>query len=52
MIKTLLVDPDTKSRKRLFEHMDWYRLGYQIHSPELQTFEEVLHAIDKEPLIW
>ncbi|GFR36962.1 putative two-component response regulator [Insulibacter thermoxylanivorax] len=48
MINTLLVDPDSQSRKRLLEQLDWYRLGYEIQAPEPQTFEEVLHAIDKE----
>ena len=48
MIKTLLVDPDPKSRARLFAQMDWCQHGYQVHSPEDQAFEDVLHSIDKE----
>ena len=48
MIKTLLVDPDPRSKERLIAQLDWGQHGYLIQAPELQSFEDVLHSIDKE----
>lgn len=47
MMKTLLVDPDVQSKQRFLQLIDWSELGYRIHAPEQQSYEEILQAIDK-----